>query len=62
MATATQAQITSRSEQLAQVQHSLAMEDLEMTPQGEVDAQEYVEGRITIDELIQRSRARYGLG
>lgn len=38
------------------------MEDLEMTPQGEVDAQEYVEGRITIDELIQRGRPRYGLG
>lgn len=62
MAIATRAQITSREEQLAQVQHSLAMEDVEMTPQGEADAQEYVEGRITIDELIRRGRTRHGLG
>lgn len=61
MANDTKAETISRAEQLAQVQHSLAMENVEMTPQGEADAQEYVDGRIDIDELIRRGRARYGL-
>lgn len=41
--------------------YSLAMEDLEMTPQGNADMEDAVEGRITPDELVERTRARYGL-
>lgn len=41
--------------------YSLAMEDLEMTPQGKADMEDAVEGRITPDELVERTRARYGL-
>lgn len=62
MATVIKTQTITRAEAAAQVQHSLAMEDLEMTPQGEADMHEAVEGHITADELVERTRARYGLG
>lgn len=61
MAAATQIQNITPGEAAAQVQHSLAMEDLEMTPQGKADMEDAVEGRITPDELVERTRARYGL-
>jgi len=62
MAAVTTTQTIARAEAAVQVKHSLAMEDLEMTPQGEADMQEAVEGHITADELVERTRARYGIG
>ena len=61
MAAGAQTQNASRAEQLAQVKHSIEMEGLEMTPGAKRDAEEYAHGRIGIDELIRRGRARYGL-
>lgn len=42
--------------------HSGEMEGLTVTPDTRQDAQEYVAGAITSDELVARARARYGLG
>lgn len=41
--------------------HNWAMEGLQISPETRADAQDYVEGRITVDELVARGRARYGL-
>ncbi|KRC43021.1 antitoxin VbhA family protein [Oerskovia sp. Root22] len=41
--------------------HSGEMEGLKVTPATRRDADEYVAGRITSDELVARARARYGL-
>jgi hypothetical protein len=37
------------------------MDGLHVTPAGQMDAQEYIAGRIDSDELVARARARYGL-
>lgn len=42
--------------------HSGEMEGLTVTPGTQHDAQDYVAGAITSDELVARARARYGLG
>lgn len=41
--------------------HSGEMEGLTVTPDTRRDAQEYVAGAITSDDLVARARARYGL-
>lgn len=62
MATVTKTQATSRAEQLAQVKHSIEMEGLSVDAQTLADGQQYAAGTITADELVERTRARYGLG
>jgi hypothetical protein len=47
---------------LEQAEHSGEMEGLHVDPATRADAQEYIAGRIEIDELVARTRARYGLG
>lgn len=41
--------------------HSGEMEGVHVAPATRADAGEYVAGRITSDELVERARARYGL-
>jgi Antitoxin VbhA len=47
---------------LEQAEHSGEMEGLHVDPATRADAEEYIAGRIEIDELVARTRARYGLG
>lgn len=42
--------------------HSGEMEGLQVGPEFQADAGEYVAGRIDSHELVARTRARYGLG
>jgi hypothetical protein len=37
------------------------MEGLSVSPAWRAEAQEFIEGRIDSDELVARTRARYGL-
>ncbi len=46
----------------SQAEHSGEMEGLHVDPATQADAEEYVAGRIDSDELVERTRARYGLG
>lgn len=46
---------------LDQVRHSIEMEGLSVDPETLADGEKYAEGNITIEELVQRTRARYGL-
>lgn len=41
--------------------HSGEMEGLGVTPATRADAEEYVDGRLTVQELRARVRARYGV-
>lgn len=41
--------------------HSGEMEGMNVAPATRADAGDYVAGRITSDELVDRARARYGL-
>lgn len=50
-----------RSQRVSEAIHSGEMEGLPVTVAGRQDAQEYVAGRISSDELVARARARYGL-
>ncbi|MFV0320641.1 MAG: hypothetical protein ACK5IN_09855 [Microbacterium sp.] len=51
-----------RELRVAEAIHSGEMEGLQVDPATRADAQEYVAGRISSDELVERARARYGLG
>jgi hypothetical protein len=51
-----------REQRVAAAIHNGAMEGAEVTPATRADAAEYVAGRIDADELVARTRARYGLG
>ena len=56
--------VTDRAERERRVQeaiHSGEMEGLEVDSATRADADEYVDGRIDSDELVARTRARYGL-
>ncbi len=46
---------------LEQAEHSGEMEGLHVSPETRADAEEWVAGRIDVDELVARTRARYGL-
>lgn len=50
-----------RERRVAEAIHSGEMEGLQVSAAGRSDAQEYVAGRIDADELVSRTRARYGL-
>ena len=52
---------TTAAERVSEAIHSGEMEGLPVTVAGRQDAQEYVAGRISSDELVARARARYGL-
>lgn len=47
---------------LEQAEHSGEMEGLHITPATRADGEAYAAGRIDIDELVARGRARYSLG
>ena len=47
---------------LEQAEHSGDIEGLHITPTTRAGGEEYAAGRIDIDELVARGRARYGLG
>jgi hypothetical protein len=61
-ATITATTAAERELRVAEAIHSGEMEGLHVDPSTRADAQEYVAGRITSDELVARARARYGLG
>lgn len=46
---------------LEQAEHSGEMEGLHIDPATRADAEEWVAGRIDVDELVARGRARHGL-
>lgn len=46
---------------LEQAEHSGKMEGLHIDPATRADAEEWAAGRIDVDELVVRVRARYGL-
>lgn len=46
---------------LEQAEHSGEMEGLHIDPVTRADAEEWVAGRIDVDELVARGLARYGL-
>ncbi len=46
---------------MEQAEHSGEMEGLHVSPETRADAEEWITGRIDVDELIARTRARYGL-
>ena len=50
-----------RAEWIAEAVHSVRMEGLDVTPAWEADAAQVIDGRIDADELVRRTRARYGL-
>lgn len=51
-----------RARRVSEAIHSGEMEGLQVSPDGQADAAEYIAGRISSDELVARARARYGLG
>lgn len=50
-----------RERRVAEAIHSGEMEGLKVSAAGRLDAAEYVAGRIDSNELVARSRERYGL-
>ncbi len=55
------AEIARRRFAVEQAEHSGEMEGLHIDPATRADAEEWVAGRIDVDELVARGRARYGL-
>lgn len=60
-ANSTEAIREERARSVADGIHSAAMEGADVTDEYRHDADEYVDGRIDADELVARTRARYGL-
>lgn len=50
-----------RAERVAEAIHSTEMEGLSVDTHTLSDADEYIAGRISVDELVARAEARYGL-
>lgn len=50
-----------RARHVAEARHSVEMEGLSVDAQTLADAQEYVDGRISVDELVARARVNCGL-
>ena len=53
--------VAERERRVAEAIHSVEMEGLRVPEATVLDAQEYIAGRIDSDELVARTRARYGL-
>lgn len=51
-----------RREIVEQAMHSNRMEGLESTPELKADMELWIKGKITIDELIEKTLARYRKG
>ncbi len=58
--TLTPAEIAARLEALGQAEHSGEMSGLHISLAARADGEEYALGRINVDELVARGRARYG--
>lgn len=52
---------TRRERAVAESIHSGEMEDSRVTQAARADSAEYIAGKIDSDELVARTRARYGL-
>ena len=50
-----------RAQQVDSVMHSAAMEGLHVTAATRAELDRFVEGGIEVEELVRRTRARYGL-
>ncbi len=59
--TVTMATAVERERRVAEAIHSGEMEGLHVSAATQIDAGEYIAGRIDSDELVARARARYGL-
>ena len=59
--TVTEITAAERERRVAEAIHSGEMEGLSVSPAGRQDAQEYIAGRISSDELVNRARSSYGL-
>lgn len=46
---------------VAESAHSGEMEGFSVTPETHADAESYIDGAIDADELVARTRSRYGL-
>jgi Antitoxin VbhA len=57
----TPTEIARRRTALEQAEHSGNMEGLYISGAARVDGEDYATGRIDVDELVARGRARYGL-
>lgn len=51
-----------RARQIAEGIHSAEMEGLSLSPAMLADAELYIAGDIDADQLVERTRQRYGLG
>ncbi len=54
--------VAERARQVAEGIHSAEMEGLSLSPAMLADAELYIAGDIDADELVERTRQRYGLG
>lgn len=59
--THTSANQAARFAHVAESAHSGEMEGFSVTPETRADADSYINGAIDADELVARTRARYGL-
>ena len=50
-----------RAQQVASVVHSAAMEGLHVTTATRTEMDRFAEGGLEVEELVRRTRARYGL-
>jgi hypothetical protein len=50
-----------RTRQVEEAVHSVRMEGLDLTLAGAADAEEYIAGRMSLDEYGRRTRDRYGV-
>lgn len=57
----TPAEVARRRTILEQAEHSGEMEGFHLTAAARADGEDYIAGRIDVDELVARGRARYGL-
>lgn len=57
----TPVEIARRRTALEQAEHSGNMEGIYISAGARADGEDYVNGRIGVDELLARGRARYGL-
>lgn len=60
-ATLTSVDRAARAAHVAESAHSGAMEGFSVTPGTRADTERYIDGAIDADELVARTRARYGL-
>lgn len=57
----TEMKTETRARHVDEARHSVEMEGLSVDAQTLADAQEFVDGRISVDELVARARVNCGL-